>query len=176
MLPGDKTKKQIIDSIIRVNHAGEYGAKRIYQGQFDYIADDKAKQLISHMAAQEQEHLDFFANEINKRSVRPTILHPLWHCYGYILGMCTAKLGTKMAMTCTEAVEEVIDEHYLEQLKLLTDDEKLLASKIERFRQEELEHKNIAQENNAKDAACYHFVSALIRMSCKFAIAVSKKL
>ena len=176
MLPGDKTKKQQIASMIRVNHAGEYGAKRIYLGQLDYIKDQKAKEVITHMASQEDVHLKYFEDEIVRRSIRPTILYPIWHIYGYALGAITAMLGTKAAMACTEAVEEVIDEHYQEQLKFLASDELELKEKIEKFRQEELEHKNIAIEYESSHARCYHFLSPLIKLSCKMAIRISKLL
>ena len=128
------------------------------------------------MQKQEQLHLDYFANELVERSIRPTILYPIWHVYGYMLGMITAKLGSKTAMTCTEAVETVIDKHYLEQLTKLDPTEKKLAKKIEQFRQEEVEHKNIAIANNSEGSICQNIIAKIISLSCKVAIAASKRL
>src|ERR1700722_3820126 len=118
-LPGD-TVAVDIDSMIRVDHAGEYGAKRIYEGQLAVLGKNpKLKKLIEHMAAQEQVHLDFFEKEIAARQVRPTALHPLWHVTGYALGALTARMGAEAAMACTVAVEEVISAHYADQLETL---------------------------------------------------------
>jgi ubiquinone biosynthesis monooxygenase Coq7 len=176
MLPGDRPKHKIISSIIRVNHAGEFGAKRIYQGQLDYTQDQETWNLINHMKKQEEKHLDYFANAIKKRRVRPTILMPLWHLYGYALGALTAKLGKTSAMACTESVEEVINEHYLDQLQKLTHyhEEKELKKHIEQFRQEELEHQSIAQQYDAAKAPMHKALAAVIKISCKFAIQMSK--
>jgi ubiquinone biosynthesis monooxygenase Coq7 len=174
MLPGDKKYNDLIADIIRVNHAGEYGAKRIYNGQEDFTKDKTILELIKHMATQEHQHLEYFENQITSRKIRPTLLMPLWHIYGYAIGAATAILGTKMAMTCTQAVEEVIDKHYTEQLKLIENSEPDLANHIEQFRQEELEHRDIAIENRSAEAVFHSIVSKAIKLSCKAAIRLSK--
>ena len=174
MLPGDKSKKSLLASIIRVNHAGEFGARRIYQGQLDHTKEQKSKDLIKHMKQQEEVHLEYFATELTKRKIRPTALMPIWNIYGYWLGAITARMGSKTAMACTEAVEEVINDHYLEQLSKLDDSEGELKEKIEKFRQEELEHLDIAQLHDCTNAKGYKLLTGLIKASCKFAIKASK--
>jgi len=174
MLPGDKSKKNLLASILRVNHAGEFGAKRIYQGQLDHTKDSKAKALIEHMQQQEEVHLEYFAAEITKRKVRPSALLPIWNIYGYLLGAATARMGNKSAMACTEAIEEVINDHYLEQLAKLDDNEKELKEKIEAFRQEELEHRDIALQQDSTGAKGHKLLTWLIKASCKLAIRASK--
>lgn len=174
--PGSLTQKQLLEQIIRVNQAGEYGAKRIYAGQMAVLKNSPAYETIKHMAEQEDEHLQYFSNEIVSRKVRPTALMPIWHVAGYAMGAVTAMIGTKAAMACTVAVEEVIDEHYREQLKTLSDNEKLLKEKIEKFRLEEVEHRDIGLENHAEDAAAYPILRGAVRTATKFAIFLSKKI
>jgi len=174
MLPGDKAKNNILASIIRVNLAGEFGAKRIYQGQLDYTKDPETIELIKHMKEQEEAHLKYFENELVKRRIRPTILMPIWKIYGYLLGAITARMGPKTAMACTEAVEEVINDHYLDQLMKLDKNEKELKNKIEEFRQEELQHRGIAIKHDSLDAKGHNFLTAAIKTSCKIAIKLSK--
>ena len=175
-IPGDLNDKDYISQIIRVNHAGEYGAKRIYQGQLDILKKTKSAFIIKHMAEQEEEHLKYFEDKIVERRVRPTILFPLWHIAGYILGASTALMGEKAAMACTEAVETVIDEHYQDQLTKLKEDEKELREKINQFREEELEHKNIAESSYSKEAPAYKALTGLIKIGCKTAIWLSKRI
>lgn len=163
--------KDTIERIIRVNHAGEYGAKRIYAGQMAVLKDSPSLPLIAHMAAQEQVHLDYFSEEIIARRVRPTALFPLWHVAGYMLGAATALLGEKTAMACTVAVEEAIDEHYAAQLNVLEEEEEAgLREKIAQFRAEELEHKNTALEHKAEEAPAYMLLKAAIKQGSKAAI------
>ena len=167
--------KANLDEIIRVNHAGEYGAKRIYQGQLATIRDSKAKAQIEHMLAQELEHLDYFTAEIGKRGVRPTVLQPIWHLGGFALGAVTALMGKHAAMACTVAVESVIDEHYREQLATLSN-EPVLQEKIEKFRAEEVEHHDLGLAEGAEEAPAYPLLTAAIRGITQTAIALSKKI
>ncbi len=176
-LPGDKVPDSI-DSMIRVDHAGEYGAKRIYQGQLAVLGrDPKLKKVIEHMAAQEQVHLDFFEKEITTRQVRPTALHPLWHVTGYALGALTARMGAEAAMACTVAVEEVISEHYQEQLETLKNNprEKKLHTAIKKFKSEEEEHHAIGLKHDAKQATAYPLLTKFIKSGARLAIAVAKR-
>ena len=177
-LPGDKVGEESIDSMIRVDHAGEYGAKRIYEGQLAILGKKpKLKKLIEHMAAQEQVHLDFFEKEIAARQVRPTALHPLWHIAGYALGALTAKMGAEAAMACTVAVEEVISEHYAEQLVALKKNprEKKLAVAIKKFKAEEEEHHAIGLKHDAEQATGYSLLTKAIKSGARLAIAIAKQ-
>ncbi len=174
--PGALTKKQLLQQIIRVNQAGEYGAKRIYAGQMAVLKDSPVYKTIKHMAEQEEEHLQYFSGEISKRHVRPTALMPVWHVAGFALGAVTAMIGEKAAMACTVAVEEVIDEHYQEQLAMLDDNESILKEKIEKFRNDELEHRDIGIKNNAKDAIAYPVLHGAVRGATKLAIFLSKRI
>jgi ubiquinone biosynthesis monooxygenase Coq7 len=149
-LPGDPTPREIVARTIRVDHAGEYGAKRIYQGQIAVLRGTKWEPLIRHMQEQEQEHLDTFTRLIAKRRVRPTALLPLWHLAGFALGAATAAMGHRAAMACTVAVEEAIDEHYAAQEAALGEDEAELKGRIAKFRADELEHRDIGLENEAE--------------------------
>ena len=174
-LPGDVTPQERVARMIRVDHAGEYGAARIYTGQLAILGRGKHGDVLRHMKAQEQVHLDTFAGLVAARRVRPTVLLPLWHLAGYALGAVTAAMGTRAAMACTVAVEEAIDEHYADQAAALGDDEAPLRETIERFRAEELEHRDIGLENEAELAPAYKLMSAVIKAGCKVAIAVSER-
>jgi len=175
VLPGDKSQRDNVESMIRVNHAGEYGAKRIYAGQLAVLKNKKSAKVIKHMAEQEEQHLQAFSEMIGKRKVRPTALIPLWHAAGFALGATTALLGEKAAMACTVAVEEVIDEHYGEQLEELGTSEKDLVKKIKKFRAEELEHRDIGLENHAEEAIAYPVLTTAIKGSSRLAIWLSKR-
>ncbi len=174
-LPGDPTPRDIVARTIRVDHAGEYGAKRIYQGQIGVLRGTKWEPLIRHMQEQEQEHLDTFTRLIGKRRVRPTALLPLWHVAGYALGAATAAMGYRAAMACTVAVEEAIDEHYQAQEAALGEDEAELRGRIAKFRADELEHRDIGLENEAELTPAYRLLSAVIKAGCKVAIKVSER-
>ena len=174
-LPGEVSGPALVRRMIRVDHAGEYGARRIYQGQLAVLADSKSADVIEHMAEQEAQHLDTFERLVVERRVRPTILQPLWHVAGFALGAGTAMLGEKAAMACTVAVEEVIDEHYEQQLERLGDDEPDLKASIERFREEELEHRDIALERGATEAPAYPVLSAAIKAGSRAAIWLSER-
>lgn len=176
-LPGDPAPDDIA-SMIRVNHAGEYGAKRIYAGQLAVLGDDpKLKKLLTHMAEQEQVHLEYFEKEIAERRVRPTALQPLWHVAGFALGAITAHISREAAMACTVAVEDVISEHYQSQLDALKDNakEKKLRAAIKKFKEEEEEHGHIGLQNDAEQAVAYSLLSKAIKAGARLAIAVAKK-
>lgn len=179
-----------LEEIIRVDHAGEMGAKVIYNGQMAALKlkkDEESLKIVKHMKEQEDVHFDYFDAQIKELHVRPTVMQPIWKVGGFAMGFLTALIDKKAAMTCTTAVEEVIDEHYQEQLvtlekekEFLTDEKKqeinALSDKIEQFRQEELEHRDIGYENNAADLKCFTPLSTLIKGATKFAIAVSKRI
>ena len=171
------TDKTILDEIIRVDHAGEYGATRIYDGQIAVFGkDSKIGKTIQHMADQEQEHIEKFNELIIEKRVRPTALLPVWNIAGFALGAGTALMGEKAAMACTVAVEKVIGEHYREQQNLLEDDEKELKKTIAKFEKDELEHHDIGLEHDAENAPGYKVMTKVIEIGCKAAIAISKKI
>jgi len=170
--------KQKLHQALRVNHAGEYGAKQIYKGQlavFKFKKDQPTVNLIENMQHQEEVHFDYFNQKIINEKVRPTAMQPLWQVAGFALGFATALMGKKAAMACTVAVEEVIDEHYQDQLNNLEADEEL-KEKIEQFRQEELEHRDIGLQNHAEDLTIYAPLSFIIKNASKLAIAISTKI
>ena len=171
------TDKTILDEIIRVDHAGEYGATRIYDGQIAVFGkDSKIGKTIQHMADQEQEHIEKFNELLVEKRVRPTALLPVWNIAGFALGAGTALMGEKAAMACTVAVEKVIGEHYREQQNLLEDDEKELKKTIAKFEKDELEHHDIGLEHDAENAPGYKVMTKVIEIGCKAAIAISKKI
>ena len=171
------TDKTILDEIIRVDHAGEYGATRIYDGQIAVFGkDSKIGKTIQHMADQEQEHIEKFNELLIEKRVRPTALLPVWNIAGFALGAGTALMGEKAAMACTVAVEKVIGEHYREQQNLLEDDEKELKKTIAKFEKDELEHHDIGLEHDAENAPGYKVMTKVIEIGCKAAISISKKI
>ena len=174
-LPGDPSERDRLAAMIRVDHAGEYGAVRIYQGQLAVLGRGRQGDTLRHMLAQEEVHRETFSNLVAERRVRPTALLPFWHVAGFALGAATALIGERGAMACTVAVEEAIDEHYAEQAASLEDDEAGLRSTIEKFREEELEHRDIGLANEAELAPAYALMSRVIKLGCKLAIAASKR-
>ena len=174
-LPGDLTKDELIDRIIRVDHAGEFGAKRIYEGQLAVLRGKPEAQAIEHMYAQELEHLKAFEKLMVERRVRPSALHPLWNAAGFALGAATALLGPKAAMACTVAVEEVIDEHYRAQSGKLGTDEAPLKARIEKFRAEELEHRDTGLEYGAEQAPAYPLLTGAIKAGSRLAIWLAER-
>jgi ubiquinone biosynthesis monooxygenase Coq7 len=174
-LPGDPDRTARIARMIRVNHAGEYGAKRIYAGQLAVLGQGEHGDTLRHMQAQEQVHLDSFTAMIARRRVRPTVLLPLWHLAGFALGAATAAMGSRAAMACTVAVEEAIDEHYQAQVAELGDSEPELVATIETFRAEELEHRDIGLANEAELTPGYQVLRAAIKLGCKVAIGLSER-
>jgi ubiquinone biosynthesis monooxygenase Coq7 len=175
--PGDPDAAERIARIIRVDHAGEFGAKRIYAGQLAMLGKSGAAVAeIRRMAEQEQRHLETFERLIAERRVRPTLLHPLWHVAGYALGAATALLGERAAMACTVAVEEVIDEHYAGQAASLGPEEAELRGIIEEFRAHELEHRASALAYGAEAAPAYPLLSRAIKTGSRLAIWLSTRL
>lgn len=167
-----------IQEIIRVDHAGEFGAKRIYEGQIAYTKNTHDKKLIKHMLNQEAEHLEYFNSKIEDGNARPTALMPIWNVLGYALGTISARLGNNSAMLVTESVEEVIVEHYQEQINYLKGikSKDQLLSKIKKFKQDEADHIHIALENNSENVQMHDAISAMIKTFCKTAIFLSKKI
>ena len=176
----EKTDKNKVREFIRVDHAGERGAIKIYEGQLlalnTFIKDDNLKKKIEEMKIHEKEHCDYFENEIKKRNIKPTKFLPLWDILGVALGFGTTILGKKAAMLCTASVEEVIDEHYSNQIKELKIDEKKLKEKIIKFREDELHHKNIAYEEGATKQGVYAILDKVIKTGSKIAINISEKI
>ncbi|HET8997481.1 MAG TPA: demethoxyubiquinone hydroxylase family protein [Acetobacteraceae bacterium] len=174
--PGDSTPRERVERIIRVDHAGEYGAARIYAGQLAVLHRSDKAALLRHMQDQEQQHLERFSDLVVRRRVRPTAMLPFWHLAGFALGALTAALGERAAMACTVAVEETIDAHYSGQIAELNESEAELRGTIETFRAEELEHRDIALTHGATQAPGYRLLSAAIKAGCRAAIAISERI
>ena len=175
-----KTDKKTLEEIIRVDHAGERGATKIYEGQLLALKtikqDETLKDKIEEMKEQEKEHLEYFEREIQKRKIKPTYFLPLWDVMSITLGFGTALLGKKAAMLCTASVEEVIEDHYQSQLKKLGNDEAALKAKIEKFKDDEVDHKNIAYKMGATNKGFYAVMNKLIKTCSKIAITISEKI
>ena len=169
------TNSRDIARFLRVDHAGERAAQQIYRGQLAVLRDHSSGPEIQHMMEQEVEHLETFEDLLNERGVRPSMLDPLWGVAGYALGFVTAKMGPKAAMACTIAVEEVIGEHYAKQAEQLGKDESALHETISRFRDEELEHRDIAVEHDGREARHYAMLRSVIQMGCRAAIKIAKR-
>jgi 3-demethoxyubiquinol 3-hydroxylase len=175
--PGHRVTRR--EEMLRVDHAGEFGAVQIYRGQravFDRIGGKaRTAALIAEMEAGEAGHLEFFDKMLRERGVRPTAMAPLWRLAGFTLGAATALMGEKAAHACTAAVEEVIEQHYAAQAQELGDEDSELRETIERFRADELAHKDTALSEGAREAPAYPLLSAAIKLGCRAAIAVSEK-
>ena len=175
-----KTNKNKIEEFIRVDHAGERGAIKIYEGQLlalnTFVKDENLKKTIEKMKSHEKEHLDFFNKEIKKRNIKPTKLLPLWDLLGIGIGFGSAIIGKKATMLCTASVEEVIDEHYQNQINELDSGEKVLKEKIKKFRDDELHHKDIAYEQGATKKGLYSILDKVIKTGSKVAIRISEKI
>lgn len=167
--------KEKIEKIIRVNHAGEFGAKRIYEGQLAFLKGKEAQKNVQHMKEQELEHLAYFENELVKRKIRPTALTPIWNVAGFALGAATALMGEKAAYACTVAVEEVIEEHYQNQLNSLGAENAELKTAIEKFKAEETEHKETSLKNDAENFVGYEVLGAAIKAGSRAAIWLSSR-
>lgn len=165
--------KETLEQMLRVDHAGEYGANRIYEGQLAILKKSKLRPELEHMLEQEREHLAKFDELLPKHKVRPSALMPLWHIGGLALGAGSALLGEKAAMACTVAVEEAIDEHYAEQEEALPEGE--LKEVVKKFRAEELEHRDAGLENGAEDMKGYELFHTAIKTGCKAAIFLAKR-
>ena len=176
----EKTNKTKVEEFIRVDHAGERGAIKIYEGQLlalnTFVKDDNLKKTIQGMKDQEKEHCNYFENEIKIRNIKPTKLMPLWDLLGVGLGFGSTLLGKKAAMLCTASVEEIIDEHYEKQINQLKPDEKILKEKIKKFRLDELHHKDIAYEKGATKKGLYKILDRIIKTGSKVAINISEKI
>lgn len=178
-LPGDLSREAMIERFIRVDQAGEYGAVRIYEGQMSVLKKSESGTVINHMLTQEEVHLETFSKMVGKRRIRPTALLPLWHLAGFALGAGTALMGDKVAMACTVAVEEVIDEHYaaqIEKLEAMGGEEQELSEICKKFRLEELEHRDTAIEHGAEKAAGYEGLTALVKTGSRMAIWLSERI
>ena len=175
-----KTNQTKVEELIRVDHAGERGAIKIYEGQLlalnTIVKNDSLKKIIEEMKEHEKEHCNYFENEIKKRNIAPTKLLPLWDLLGVGLGFGTTILGKKAAMLCTASVEEVIQEHYANQIQQLGPDEKKLKEKIVKFREDELHHKNIAYDEGATKDGPYSILDKIIKIGSKIAINISEKI
>lgn len=171
----DLSHAALIDRIVRVDHAGEFGAQRIYEGQLAILGRRPSAKTIRHMKEQEERHLAAFEALIRQRRARPTVLHPLWRVAGFVLGAGTALLGEKAAMACTIAVEEVIDDHYRTQIEALGETEPELRATIEEFRAEEAEHRDIGKAHGGEDAIGYPVMRAAIRAGSRAAIWLSER-
>ncbi len=169
-----------VEEFIRVDHAGERGAVKIYEGQLlalnTIVKDESLKKTIEDMKVHEIEHCQFFENEIKKRNIQPTKLLPLWDLLGIGLGFGSTVLGKKAAMLCTASVEEVIDKHYLNQINQLGPEEKELKKKITKFREDEIHHKDIAYEKGASKKGLYSIMDKIIKTGSKIAINISEKI
>ena len=175
-----KINKKKIEEFIRVDHAGERGAIKIYEGQLlalnTFVKNDELKKTIEEMKEHEKEHCNYFENEIKKRNIKPTKLLPLWDLLGVSLGFGSTILGEKATMLCTASVEEVIDKHYANQIDQLENDEKKLKEKIIKFREDELHHKDIAYEKGATKKGMYSILDKIIKTGSKVAINISEKI
>ena len=175
-----KTDPIKVEEFIRVDHAGERGAIKIYEGQLlalnTLIKDENLKKTIEAMKVHEKEHCDYFEKEIKKRKIKPTKMLPLWDLLGVGLGFGSTILGKKAAMLCTASVEEVIDKHYLNQLNQLESDEEELKEKIKKFREDEIHHKNIAYEEGATKKGIYLLLDRVIKTGSRIAINISEKI
>ena len=175
-LPGDPSTRELVERMIRVDHAGEYGAVRIYEGQLAVLGGTPAAATIERMAQQERAHLAAFDKLVTERKVRPTALAPLWHLAGFALGAATAMMGEKAAMACTVAVEEVIDEHYARQVEAIAAEEPELAEAFEKFRQEEVAHRDEGLAHGARETPCYEALSGAIKAGSRLAIWLSERI
>ena len=175
-----KTNKKTLEEIIRVDHAGERGAIKIYEGQLLALQtvkqDNELKDKIEKMKDQEREHLEYFEKEIQKRKIKPTYLLPVWDLMSVTLGFSTALLGKKATMLCAASVEEVIENHYENQLVKLGKDEKELKEKIKKFKSDEIDHKNIAYDNGATNKGIYSVMDKVIKTGSRIAITISEKI
>jgi len=177
VLPGDPAPRQLLERILRVDQAGEFGAVRIYQGQRAVLGRSATcGDALRKMEDEERRHLQTFNQLIGQRRVRPTLLSPLWHAMGFALGAGTALLGEKAAMACTVAVEEVIEGHYATQLEQLGDDEADLKKTVADFRADELHHRDIGLASGAEQTVGYTLLSSAIKSGARLAIWLSERL
>ncbi|MDH3597215.1 MAG: demethoxyubiquinone hydroxylase family protein [Rhodospirillales bacterium] len=174
-LPGDPDREDLVARMIRVDQAGEYGARRIYEGQLAVLGDRPSGKVVRHMYEEELLHLETFDALVADRRVRPSLLQPFWHVAGFALGAATALMGERAAMACTVAVEEVIDEHYARQAEQLGPDEAALKETIEEFRATEAEHRDTGLEHEAEQAPGYPLLAGLIKAGSRTAIWLAER-
>ncbi|HEY1932845.1 MAG TPA: demethoxyubiquinone hydroxylase family protein [Acetobacteraceae bacterium] len=174
-LPGDPDPRAAVERMIRVDHAGEYGAVRIYAGQLAVLRRSGKAHVVREMAEQERKHLAAFNELVARRRVRPTALLPVWHLAGFALGALTAALGERAAMACTVAVEEAIDAHYAGQIAALGENEAELRDTISKFRDEELQHRDTGLAHGARETPGYGLLSRAIKAGCRVAIRISER-
>lgn len=172
---GQPEGKALLERMIRVDHAGEYGARRIYRGQLAVLRNHPVAPQIRHMAEQEDEHLAHFEGLMRAHGARPSALLPFWHVAGFALGAATALIGKEAAMACTVAVESVISEHYSRQIDALGENDAALRDTLARFRAEELEHHDIGLAHDAEQAPAYGLLSGAIKQGCKLAVWVAER-
>ena len=170
------TNKKNLDSILRVDHAGETAAAKIYDGQLAILKDTPVGPTIQHMKDQEEEHLDTFNRLLVENDTRPTALLPLWNVMGYGLGVASALMGEKAAMACTIAVEEVIGEHYAKQAETLDKKDNKLKSTLEKFRDDELDHLETGVQHDGENAPGYEIMITIVQFGCITAIKISEKI
>ena len=170
------SNNNMVEKIIRVDQAGEYGAKRIYEGQLSILKNSSSSDQLNEIYEQEKKHLESFNQIMGDRNIRPTILQPLWHIAGFALGAGSAILGERAAMACTLAVEEVIEDHYKKQSESLNEDEKDLRDLIDKTRNDELNHMNIAIDYNAEKSPLFNPMTNLIKKGTKIAIWLSERI
>ncbi|MDP6603439.1 MAG: demethoxyubiquinone hydroxylase family protein [Rhodospirillales bacterium] len=175
-LPGDPSAEELIARIIRVDHAGEYGAVRIYAGQLRVLGETPSARPVREMAEAEAQHLETFERLVVERRVRPTALMPIWTLAGFALGAATAALGPRATMACAVAVEEVIDEHYTRQIERLGDDEPALARTLRKFRADEREHRDAGLAHGAEEAPGYLPMTTAIKAASRLAIWLSERI
>lgn len=176
--PGDPSREEALERMLRVDHAGEYGARRIYEGQLAVLGRGPSAPVIRHMWEQEAKHLEHFEKLLPERRVRPTLLQPIWHVAGFALGAATALMGERAAMACTVAVEEVIDEHYAKQVESLAEEpaEAELRATLEEFRADELEHRDTGLAHEAELATGYEPLTQVIKRGSRLAIWLSERI
>jgi|TARA_B100001971_G_C18184684_1_gene534888 ubiquinone biosynthesis monooxygenase Coq7 len=175
-LPGDLDRAALVARMLRVDHAGEQGAKRIYDGQLAVLGHTIAGPIIRRMAEQEHEHLAAIDQLLAERQVRPTVLSPVWHVAGFALGAASALLGTRAAMACTVAVEDTIEAHYQNQINALGDDEADLREKVTKFRDDELEHRDTGLAHGAEEAPGHALLDRSVRAGTRLAIWLSERI
>ena len=171
-----ETNKKELDSILRVDHAGETAAAKIYDGQLAILKNTPVGPTIQHMKDQEEEHLDTFNKLLVENDTRPTALLPLWNVMGYGLGVASALMGEKAAMACTIAVEEVIGEHYAKQAETLDKKDDKLKSTLEKFRDDELDHLETGVQHDGENAPGYEIMKNIVQFGCRTAIKISEKI
>jgi ubiquinone biosynthesis monooxygenase Coq7 len=173
---GDLTRELVIERVIRVDHAGEYGAKRICEGQLAMLGRSQVASILEKVTEQELHHLAIFEELIAERNIRPSLLNPIWHIVGFALGASTALLGESTAMACIVAVEEVIDEHYQRQINILGSGEPELLAIIEACHKDEIEHRDLGLAHRAAEAPGYPVIKLVIKTAARAAIWLSERL